>query len=906
MQYAVACLIATNRSSCSGSTLDCTRSCDGSAKRANRSYRVELVYLAIPYYSLLAMDPYKVTKSAALKENQKNKSRGAWVEALAARLGTPIDVLKHVNGFEGKDEVKSRCGLYLWRHREGQEWLGSCTRKLNEGLGKCFEDLKGSYSGSLRRFTVNNSYCSFQGNLEGTCSCKYDYDAASQQPAFNAETSQHDKQPESVAETLRFAFDVLESFRDATHKPVKFNLAVVNRYTDTSEYIPWHHDQMQAMSVKSQEDAAEHPVLSWSFGSSQLFCISLSQETWIAGAQAGTGGQWSKRKLKLPARAAFFLNHGDILLMTGNFQEYFVHRTLQMVYNPNPQAVLGQKNLQYLHLGMTTDCVPQDTETRRFCITARINKYHPGRPGVRCDLQAVDFQESRQRRKELGLAGRDSRGRSPNPRRRLAEHLVQYPRKYASQTPSPERMGKIRLQQPVVIWNQGKPSPSAAAQEEGMSAPQRSAGSARPRSSTPAALAEQAQRSARQLEIAAAKCAHLDRNATKLAASDHVARLAQELQKHEDQKALLLEGLVSVFIHETVEQMTVGDRWTCLSDDQLDDLSLDFQRKVQAATQTASADDKALMGQVKDCVRRVWQDTLPKLKSLHQMARLVRELTDKLGFKYCSHSTRLPNLNSSHLTGYRSKNGAHRVLMRFEPLKRMLDHCSIQMTSGNLALAEKDAQEFYKMAKKMEIVLLKMSDSSSPGGKDEFQTYPIRTLSMESDELPKGWQIEITEFEVGCPDSTVIGESRGWTLAPMKKECRPNAQQIVHALANVLSLEKRYQWDTLGDRELRFKGWGKNQPEAFGDMPAILWVTFSSPDKQNKRARTGNAHRSAPQSSPWTGNAVWHEAQSSSPTQNAPVRYGQQWSPSMANAPWYPQQSSSSWCPSGWSGGGGC
>ena len=230
--------------------------------------------------------------------------------------------------------------------------------------------------------------------------------------------------------------------------------------------------------------------------------------------------------------------------------------------------------------------------------------------------------------------------------------------------------------------------------------------------------------------------------------------------------------------------------------------------------------------------------------------------------------------------------------MRFEPLKRMLDHCSIQMTSGNLALAEKDAQEFYTMAKKMEIVLLKMSDSSSPGGKDEFQTEAIRTLSMESDELPKGMLIEITEFEVGCPDSTVIGESRGWTLAPMKKECRPNAQQIVLALANVLSLEKRYQWDTLGDRELRFKGWGKNQPEAFGDMPAILWVRFSSPDKQNKRARTGNA--------------VWHEPQSSSPTQNAPGWYGQQLSPSMANAPWYPQQSSSSWCPSGWSGGGGC
>ena len=117
-----------------------------------------------------------------------------------------------------------------------------------------------------------------------------------------------------------------------------FNLLVVNQYqmdSDKSEdYIPWHDDKMKELSHRSDADAAAAPVLSLSLGESQVFALCPKEdsptwhkvfseiENWPPGSKVPTSRKRTDLMNSIEGKVALCLDHGDILLMTGDTQEH--------------------------------------------------------------------------------------------------------------------------------------------------------------------------------------------------------------------------------------------------------------------------------------------------------------------------------------------------------------------------------------------------------------------------------------------------------------------------------------------------------------------------------------------------------------------------------------------------------
>ena len=842
--------------------------------------------------------------SPELQNLLQDKQKGPWFEALQARLGEPWDVLQHVHGFNDpgnalKDDVKKRCGLYLWRFQGQQSWA-TATGELHQGLGPCFKDIYENYSQSLKRFRIGSSYTSFQGNRDATCVCKYDYDAASKQPAFNANHCKHDLQPRSAAETLKKTFDTLKAFTvDAPRDCAEFNLAVVNMYKDNSDFIPWHCDDMKAMSHETEEDLAQHPVLSWSLGSSQLFCIALERHHWIA-KRIAPGEKWKTQKPKMNVRAAFFLNHGDILLMTGDFQRCFVHKTLPMLLNDDAERNLRQKGYQYLHLGMDLDSLPREQAPERFCITARCNKYHPGQwssiGNDVCPLRAYNWSETKSflrdgarapqrlgvRPSEPAQSSGQIRGRSPV-RQERAHSDREVPREdadpsdescdpqFAVRTPSPPISPPPYRCKTLIEhfphWYQqqqhGCKGGSSAAGSASAGGSHETAGRG-PRGRSPQSPLAPAtpNRPSGSRDSSVASVENLRKQGTDMDLETFDMRSQFRSMKDDADKAtpqdkaeqewrlwMTIQALVSLHIRQSLEQMTRGDGWTQLCDEKLDELWTGFVTKIKRATSKASGKDRTVKLAVCDNVALVWMNTLPNLHSLTHMADLVRYLKEFFGFTYSSRDTNLAN--NSYTQGFRNNTNDLRVLMCFRPLVDFVKACSPQQ-DGKLALADHSAQKFWKMAMQRQIQLLKVENN-------KFTTHDIKSVWRHNcEEMPTGWKIEISEFEVGDPDSTVMGESRGWGLSP-RQQTGFQKEGFPQALANVLQMEKRHQWEKLRERDsdFRFGDWHKNEVKELADMPAIVWVRLIPPETpQSKRQRKGDdqqrQHRNPNQ--PWAGN----------------------------------------------------
>jgi len=99
--------------------------------------------------------------------------------------------------------------------------------------------------------------------------------------------------------------------------------------------------------------------------------------------------KWQNARLRVRGRFAFYLHHGDILLMTGKFQEHFVHKT----WRRNPQFqdphALGEycrsKNYSFLRIDNDDQRARYDLG-RRFVITGRHIQYHDD---PKCQLKVL-------------------------------------------------------------------------------------------------------------------------------------------------------------------------------------------------------------------------------------------------------------------------------------------------------------------------------------------------------------------------------------------------------------------------------------------------------------------------------------------------------------------------------------
>jgi len=195
-----------------------------------------------------------------------------------------------------------------------------------------------------RKTTAMSTYKSFQATSSPSCSCKYNYIGASNQVLYHRNDPKR-LQPASVTTFLDEVFHTFEAWGagaypmirtpttggDDLRKPREFNLIVVNEYDYTEKadsYIPWHDDKMD-QSCRNDMDTVLTPVISISLGVSAVFAVMPNKDSlsFYHDMLQGYSKKWTVATQHMKGRLAFLLHHGDILLMTGQFQKSFQHKT---------------------------------------------------------------------------------------------------------------------------------------------------------------------------------------------------------------------------------------------------------------------------------------------------------------------------------------------------------------------------------------------------------------------------------------------------------------------------------------------------------------------------------------------------------------------------------------------------
>ena len=335
-----------------------------------------------------------------------------WLQALTERCGSaPLDLFSHLPPDCASRVEFQESGLYLFPNA----LTGQFADKLTDNLKPILQDIK-CIDGSNRSKVA--TYQSFQGVSSIRCSCKYNYEGASKQRLYHRGSTNH-LQPASLTKFLDDIFDAFEEWGDGEYsmidqccdstlgqdaserqKPRNFNLVVVNEYnfvTEPRSQIPWHDDAM-GQSARNPRDLLVTPVISISLGDSAIFSVMpnnkkspqfVTDMCSIDGWASKNDLKWNNARLRVRGRFAFYLHHGDILLMTGKFQQHFIHKT----WHRNPQFqdphVLGEycrsKNYSFLRIDNDDQRARYDLGTR-FEITGRHIHYHED---PRCQLRVL-------------------------------------------------------------------------------------------------------------------------------------------------------------------------------------------------------------------------------------------------------------------------------------------------------------------------------------------------------------------------------------------------------------------------------------------------------------------------------------------------------------------------------------
>ena len=210
-----------------------------------------------------------------------------WLERVRRRCCV-IDVLQGTTLGEHGKEVG--CGLWLVQQvvpeHTVQEWMEACETMFSQ------------FRTRTRVGNRSEAYHSIQA-VEKDCRCKDTY----------AGTAGHRlvELPDATCEVLSRSLDwVHRVLGTGSGNRKVFNEAIANRYEVWQQYIPWHTDANALLDV--------HPtILSISLGPVPgVLCYAPRKRMGCAGE-----------------RGMVLLKPGDVLVMSGAFQQFFEHRTLK-------------------------------------------------------------------------------------------------------------------------------------------------------------------------------------------------------------------------------------------------------------------------------------------------------------------------------------------------------------------------------------------------------------------------------------------------------------------------------------------------------------------------------------------------------------------------------------------------
>jgi hypothetical protein len=278
----------------------------------------------------------------------------------------PVEDVLEGTVFEGY-AAKYSFGLHVVRGAMMEPAAEGIRRKVEKDI-ECLEHTKSKASITSKAKKGPTYYRTVQATT-GVCTCKYAYET----------TAKHILQNVAKMSGLKEATDWLQSTcsskrgraAEQLHQ-IMFNEIVANEYSIAKdEQISWHTDSNALLAESTN-------VLSLSMGSAAVFCYKLNEKTSALEHLGIT------RKKKFTDRVNIVtekglkgfvpLFNGDLLLMTGTFQKYLVHKTQKFsvreedVRRKYPGAC--ENSLRLLPLALI------QKDKHRACITWRRIAHH--------------------------------------------------------------------------------------------------------------------------------------------------------------------------------------------------------------------------------------------------------------------------------------------------------------------------------------------------------------------------------------------------------------------------------------------------------------------------------------------------------------------------------------------------
>ena len=305
------------------------------------------------------------------------------------------DVLRSVLGWDACEkidllegtplaDVGKKYGFWLWLVRGKIP-----ARKVDELTVEC-RDMFTRFRNAKKVGHRIGAYESIQGTTYN-CTCKYDYDGVLGHEVVHLP----DPRCGVLTKMLDYTHDMLGVWNG---DDMEFNEIVGNRYFVFDQNVPYHSDANDLLD-------ANPTIMSISLGATGAFCYAPDYRTEF-------GKRWcqeplTKREQKLKTikerhtaagvKGMVPLQAGDIMVMGGSFNRFFVHKTLrncEVVGNhPTIESVLERYPAVRRRIQPSIDRFLQwlskssdkDVElAQRFCVTFRRIKYHKSIPRCPC------------------------------------------------------------------------------------------------------------------------------------------------------------------------------------------------------------------------------------------------------------------------------------------------------------------------------------------------------------------------------------------------------------------------------------------------------------------------------------------------------------------------------------------
>ena len=309
-------------------------------------------------------------------------------DALRSVLGW--DACEKIDVLEGTplaDDGK-KYGFWLWLVR------GKIPApKVDEWTEEC-KDMFTQFRKAKKVGRRVGAYDSIQGTTYN-CTCKYDYDGA----VGHELVQLPDPRCGVLTKMLDYTHGMLGVWNG---DDMEFNEIVGNRYYVYDQNVPYHSDTNALLD-------ANPTIMSISLGATGAFCYAPDYRTEFGKQWCQEPGDRNEKKLKTikvrhteaGVKGMVPLQAGDIMVMGGSFNRFFVHKTLrncQLHGNYSTiQSVLDKYPAVRGRIKPSIDCFLQrlwkDVEpAQRFCITFRRIKYHKTIPRCPC-LPGVLFPD---------------------------------------------------------------------------------------------------------------------------------------------------------------------------------------------------------------------------------------------------------------------------------------------------------------------------------------------------------------------------------------------------------------------------------------------------------------------------------------------------------------------------------